>query len=84
MKHVLYFSAPWCAPCVTFGPQFNAIMAEFQSVSFEKINIDNDIEKARTYGVRGIPCLVILDDGKEVGRLAGAQVAKAKLEQALS
>jgi thioredoxin 2 len=84
MKHVLYFSAPWCAPCVSFAPQFTAIMSEFQSVTFEKINIDSDIEKARVHGVRAIPCLVILDDGKEVSRLAGAQVAKAKLEQALS
>jgi thioredoxin-like negative regulator of GroEL len=84
MKHVIYFSAPWCAPCTTFAPQFAAVMAERQDVTFEKVNIDANIEKARAYGVRAIPCIVILNDGKEIHRLAGANAAKTKLEQALA
>jgi thioredoxin-like negative regulator of GroEL len=83
MKHVIYFSAPWCAPCTTFGPQFTAVMSERQDVTFEKVNIDADIEKARMHGVRAIPCIVVLNDGKEIARMHGAQVTKVKLEQVL-
>jgi thioredoxin 1 len=84
MKHVLYFSAPWCAPCKAFAPQFSAVMDQHSEVSYAKVNIDEDFEKARTYGVRAIPCIVLLEDDKEVNRLAGGAVNKAKLEQLLS
>jgi thiol-disulfide isomerase/thioredoxin len=84
MKHVLYFSASWCAPCKTFAPQFNAVLAERQDVGFQKVNIDDEFELARSWGVRNIPCLVITEDGKELSRLAGANVNKTNLEKALS
>jgi thiol-disulfide isomerase/thioredoxin len=84
MKQVLYFSAPWCAPCQSFAPQFAQVMADIQNVSYEKVNIDQDFEKARAYGVRAIPTIVILEDDKELARLAGANVNKATLEQKLS
>lgn len=83
MKHVLYFSAAWCAPCKTFAPQFTQVMNEHQDVSYEKLDIDTDFEKAKAYGVRSIPCLVVLNDGAEIGRIAGGAVAKAKLEALL-
>jgi thioredoxin 1 len=82
-KNVLYFSAPWCAPCKAFAPQFDALMTKHDQVSYSKINIDDDFEQARTYGVRAIPCIVILEDGIEAARLAGGAVNKAKLDQLL-
>lgn len=84
MKQVLYFSAPWCAPCKTFAPQFQQVMEAHQDVAYEKVDIDSQFELARSHGVRAIPCIVLLDDGKEVGRLAGGAVLKSKLDSLLS
>lgn len=82
-KKVMYFSAPWCAPCKAFAPQFDQLMDKHTQVSFSKINIDDNFEDARTYGVRAIPCIVILEDGIETSRLAGGAVNKTKLDQLL-
>ncbi|HET6882648.1 MAG TPA: trypsin-like peptidase domain-containing protein, partial [Pirellulales bacterium] len=38
-----------------------------------KVNIDRDRPLAARFGVTGIPCFVLLVDGKEVKRLTGAQ-----------
>lgn len=82
-KHILYFSAAWCAPCKNFAPQFQQVMEAHQDVSFEKVDIDKNFELARSHGVRSIPCIVLLEDGKEAGRIAGGTVMKDKLEQLL-
>jgi thiol-disulfide isomerase/thioredoxin len=83
-KFIHYFSAPWCAPCKSFAPQFDELAAKHQ-FSYIKVNIDEDFEKARAFGVRAVPCIVVADgDGKELGRLAGGAVTKAKLEQLIT
>ena len=51
-----------------------------------KINIDHHSELARKYGVSSIPTVVIMKDGKELERVAGARPAavyKKALDQAL-
>lgn len=83
MKQVLYFSAPWCAPCKSFAPQFRQVVDAHEDVDFLKIDIDEQFEKARSYGVRGIPCIVVMDGEKEVGRIASGAVTKANLEKLL-
>jgi thioredoxin 1 len=46
-------------------------------VTVGKINVDENPNVAEEFGVRGIPTLVLLHDGREVGRLVGATSQRA-------
>ncbi len=73
MSEVLYFSAPWCAPCRVVGRSVEKIDKQFADVTFRKVNIDDEAELAREHGVRSIPTLVHLKDGREIARVVGAR-----------
>jgi thioredoxin 1 len=68
---VLYFSAPWCGPCRMFGPAFNEVVAEFDDIDVQKINIDEDQEAARGYSVTSIPTVMLMKGSTIVFRQAG-------------
>lgn len=70
MKQLLYFSAPWCAPCKMLGPLLDELA---QTYPIRKINIDNQPEFAREYGITSIPTTILLEDGKEKERKVGPQ-----------
>ena len=70
MKQILYFSAPWCAPCKQLGPIMESLSGQ---INYKKINVDNDTELSTKYGVRNIPTLVLLDNGEAVNRTTGLQ-----------
>tara|TARA_R110002126_G_scaffold114911_2_gene253643 strand:- start:1354 stop:1599 length:246 start_codon:yes stop_codon:yes gene_type:complete len=70
MKQILYFSAPWCAPCKQLGPIMESLSGQ---INYRKINVDNDTELSTKYGVRNIPTLVLLENGEAVNRTTGLQ-----------
>tara|TARA_B110000285_G_scaffold4989_2_gene5296 strand:+ start:18 stop:263 length:246 start_codon:yes stop_codon:yes gene_type:complete len=70
MKEILYFSAPWCAPCKQLGPIMDSLQGQ---INFRKIDVDNDTELSTKYGVRNIPTLVLLKNGKAVNKTTGLQ-----------
>ena len=72
-KNVLIdFYADWCGPCQTLLPTVHKLAKEFEGdVIIKKVNVDQNQELAAAYGVRSIPTLVHLIDGKEVGRIVG-------------
>ncbi len=70
MKKILYFSAFWCGPCKTLGPIMESLSGQ---INYEKIDVDNDTELSTKYGVRNIPTLVLLKNGKAVNRTTGLQ-----------
>ena len=70
MKEILYFSAPWCAPCKQLGPIMDSLQGQ---INFRKIDVDNDTELSVKYGVRNIPTLVLLENGEAVNRTTGLQ-----------
>jgi thioredoxin 1 len=72
------FWAPWCGPCKTMAPALDEFAAEQANVVVAKLNVDNNPKTATTYGIRGIPALVLYRHGREVARLVGA-VSKAKI-----
>jgi thioredoxin 1 len=67
------FWAPWCGPCKQIAPAIDAI-AEARSgqLSVVKINVDEHPQAAATWGVRGIPALMVFSNGKPVATRAGA------------
>ncbi len=65
--------APWCGPCRVVGPALEQLAAEFAGrVKLVKVNVDNAPRVQGRFGVRGIPTLVLLREGREVGRKVGA------------
>ena len=82
------FWADWCAPCKMIAPIVEELATEYDgSVRFAKLDVDSNPKTATTYGVRGIPTLLIFDDGKPVGQVVGAvpkSVLKKRIEEAIA
>lgn len=79
---VVDFWAPWCPPCRMVAPMLEGLAKEYAGrIAVAKINVDEQQRVARAAGVEGIPTLVFLMDGKEVGRAVGARPRRA-LQQA--
>lgn len=73
------FWAEWCGPCKSIAPMLEEVAAEYQGkVKIVKINVDDNPETPRKYGVRGIPTLMLFVNGEvaqtKVGALSKAQL----------
>lgn len=65
--------APWCGPCRMVSPALERLATEFAGrVKLVKVNVDEAPAIAERFGVRGIPTLLVLRDGKTVARQTGA------------
>lgn len=71
------FYANWCGPCKMLGPVLEKVSDEIKVL---KVNVDDNQELARKYGVMSIPCVILFDNGKEVKRNVGF-VSEAKLRE---
>jgi len=76
MRKILYFTAAWCAPCKALSPIMDSLQGQ---INFDKIDVDTNTNLSAQYGVRGVPSLVLVEDGNEVGRLVGAQTKETIL-----
>ena len=56
---VIDFWAPWCGPCRSFAPTFEAVAEENPDVIFGKINTEKEQELGAAFNVRSIPTLMI-------------------------
>jgi thioredoxin 2 len=66
--------APWCGPCHMIAPIIDQLAAELAGrVRVVKLNVDDNPETAARFGLRSIPTLLVLKDGREVDRLVGVQ-----------
>jgi len=68
---LLDFYADWCAPCRMLGPVLEQIAEENADIKVVKVNVDENQALAGDFGVRGIPALYVLKDGKQVAQRAG-------------
>lgn len=72
------FWASWCGPCRMVAPVVAQIAAEQEGVvKVGKVNVDEEPELARRFGVMSIPTVVVLKNGQEVERLVGVRPAPA-------
>jgi thioredoxin 2 len=77
--------APWCGPCKTMAPQFAAAAKALEpEVRLLKLNSDADPAAASALGVKGIPALFLMRDGKVIAQTAGAMPAAQIIEWARS
>ena len=66
------FWAGWCGPCVAMAPSFERLEKEFgRKIKFAKCNVDSSPFLSQQFEIRGIPCTILLKNGKEVERIVG-------------
>jgi thioredoxin 1 len=74
------FWAEWCVPCHMVSPVVEEIGQERgEGLKVAKLNIDDNPQATRTYGVMSIPSLILFKEGKEVARVVGAKPKDAIL-----
>lgn len=69
---VIKVTAPWCTSCRALGPIVDEV-ATRTGVQVIELKPDTDSEQVERLGVRSVPTLVAVRDGKEVSRLVGLQ-----------
>ena len=62
------FYADWCGPCKMLSPIMEEIAKEYVVY---KVNVDDESELAREYGIMSIPCVIVFKEGKEINRSIG-------------
>ena len=71
---IVDFWASWCGPCMMTKPILEKLGKEYaEKVEFMPVNADDSREVLEQFRVIGIPTVITLRDGKEVGRVTGAQ-----------
>jgi len=69
---VLDFWAPWCGPCRSFAPTFEAVSEEHTDMVFGKVNTEEQPELAKLFGIRSIPTLAIFREQMPIFQQPGA------------
>ncbi|HEU17728.1 MAG TPA: thioredoxin [Methanoregulaceae archaeon] len=81
---LLDFYADWCGPCKRQGPILEELKEKMgEKVEIQKIDVDQHMDVANQYGIRVVPTLIILKDGKVVRTLEGVTSTES-LESMLS
>ncbi len=62
------FYATWCGPCKAFAPTFSAFAAKHPEITTQRVDVDAQSDLTRKFGIRAMPTLVVLEDGKEIAR----------------
>ena len=72
------YTASWCAPCKALKQTLDKIPQTVYSV-----DVDDNPKAAQRFGVRGIPTMVFVKDGKQVDQLVGA-VPRSQIDASLA
>ena len=67
------FWAEWCGPCKMIAPVLEEIASEHDSLRIAKLNVDDNPDAARRFGVMSIPTMIVFKDGQEAARIVGAK-----------
>jgi len=65
------FYADWCGPCRMLSKQLEQYEAEVTDVKVVKVNIEEEQEMSRAFGVRSIPAIFYMEDGNVVDQANG-------------
>ena len=67
------FWAEWCGPCKRIAPILDEVATEnADKLTIAKVNIDDNPMTPNNYSVRGIPTMILFQDGKPVDTKVGA------------
>ena len=78
------FWAEWCGPCRAIGPVLEDLAkSSGGTVSLAKVNVDENPGLAARYGIRSIPTILFVKDGKVRDQVVGA-VPKSQIQAKLA
>ena len=84
-KHPLVlvdFWAEWCGPCRMIAPIVEELAQEYHGKALvAKVNVDHSPSVSSRFGVRSIPTLLFIKDGKEVDKQVGVVGKKTIVER---
>ena len=69
-KVLVDFYATWCGPCKMLSPVLEELSKEID-IDIIKVDVDENNDLAKEYGVMSIPCLILFENGKEIKRNLG-------------
>ena len=77
---LLDFYADWCGPCRMVAPIVEQIAQENPQYLVAKVNVDDNPELAKAYGVVSIPTLIVMKNGEVAQKAIGAKPKAQILE----
>lgn len=84
---VMDFWAEWCGPCRMIAPIVDELAEEYNGKVFiGKVNVDDNNDAVEKYGIRNIPTILFIKNGKIVDKKVGASTKsdlKAKIDAML-
>ena len=67
------FWAAWCGPCKMMAPTVDGVADEFAgSLKVGKVDVDDNMNTAMRFNIRGIPTLLLFKEGRVVEQRVGA------------
>ena len=76
-KCMLKISTPWCGPCKVVKKNIESIENEYPDVSFIDIDADDCDDKIiEDFGIRGVPVVILYNQGEEIDRTVGLQTVE--------
>ena len=78
---VIDFWATWCGPCRMVAPIIEELANEYDGkVTIGKCDVEEADDIAAEFGIRNIPTIVFMQDGKIIDKIVGA-ASKSKIEE---
>ena len=71
------FFATWCGPCKMLSPILEEIASDRSTLKVVKMDVDENPNLAKKYGIMSVPTLILFKDGKEVAKEIGFKPKEA-------
>ena len=70
-KVLVDFYATWCGPCRMLGPVLEDLATDRNEIKIIKIDVDENRELAKKYGIMSVPTLMLFNDGVNISTKNG-------------
>jgi thioredoxin 1 len=78
------FWAAWCGPCRMVAPVVEAVAKEYgDRMQVLKMDVDANPKTPQSFGIMGIPTLILFKDGVEATRIIGYRPKETLVEELL-